>query len=85
MTRLLCVLTGAVRRGAREPRVGGEANLVVDDNVDRPARRVRRQVRQVERLVDDALAGERSVSVHQNRHDLCAELKEKKKQSRCDH
>jgi hypothetical protein len=39
----------------------------------------------VERLVDDALAGERSVSVHQNRHDLCAEMKEKKKQSRCDH
>ena len=61
---------GAVGRGARVARVGGEADLVVGHDVDRAARRVVGQVRQVERLVDDALAREGRVAVQQNRHHL---------------
>jgi hypothetical protein len=54
----------ALRQVARVPgrapvgRVGGEADLVVSDQVQRAAGRVADEVLKVERLGDDALAGE---------------------------
>ena len=45
---------------------GGELDLVVDDDVDRAAGAVAPQLRQVERLGDHALAGERGVTVDQD-------------------
>ena len=47
---------GGVERRARRRRRGGEADLVVDDDVDRAAGAVAAQLRQVQRLGDDALA-----------------------------
>jgi hypothetical protein len=44
-------------------RVGGEADLVVDDEADRAAGAVARQAGEVEGLLDDALTGERGVAV----------------------
>ncbi len=58
---------GAVERGARRAGRGGEADLVVDDQVDRAAGAVAAQLREVERLRDHALAGERRVAVDQQR------------------
>ena len=58
---------GAVRGRARRGRARGEADLVVDDDVDRAAGAVPAQLRQVERLGHDALAGERGVTVHEDR------------------
>ena len=61
---------GKVARVARRPalvRVGREADLVVGDQVERAARRVAVEVRQVQRLGHDPLAGERRVTVNQNR------------------
>ena len=49
-------------------RVGGEAHLVVGDDVDRAAGRVAVERLQVERLGDHALAGEGGVAVEQQRH-----------------
>ena len=49
-------------------RVGGEADLVVGDQVDRAAGRVAGERLQVERLGDHALAGEGGVAVQQHRH-----------------
>ncbi len=46
--------------------VGREADLVVRDQVEGAARRVAREVVQVEGLRDDALAGERRVAVQQD-------------------
>ena len=46
---------------------GREAELVVDDQVDRAADSVAGDVAHVEALGDDALAGERGVAVHQDR------------------
>ena len=60
---------GGVGRGARGARRGREADLVVDDDVDRAAGAVAAQLGQVERLGDDALAGERRVAVHEQRQD----------------
>ena len=48
---------------------GGEADLVVDDDVDRAAGAVAAQLREVQGLGHDALAGERRVAVHQERQD----------------
>ena len=48
--------------------VGGEAHLVVLDDVDRAAGRVAAQRLQVERLGDHSLAGEGGVAVQQHRH-----------------
>ena len=62
----------AVRRRARVTRIGRETDLVVGNDVDGAAGRVIGQVRQGERLVDDALAGEGGVAVQQDRHDLLA-------------
>ena len=46
----------------------GEADLVVDDDVERAAGGVAVELAQVERLLHDALAGERGVAVDQQRH-----------------
>ena len=48
---------------------GGEAELVVDDDVDRAARAVARESGEVERLGDHALSSECSISVQQDRQD----------------
>ena len=63
----------ALREVARVPGraplggVGSEPDLVVGDDVERPARRVAVERVHVERLRDDALAGERGVAVDQDR------------------
>jgi hypothetical protein len=62
---------GDVGRVRREPpllRHGREADLVVDDDVDRAAGAPVRHLRQPQRLHDDALAGEGRVAVDQERH-----------------
>ena len=46
---------------------GREAELVVDDQVDRAADSVAGDVAHVEALGDDTLAGERGVAVHEDR------------------
>lgn len=53
---------------AREARVGGEADLVVDDEVDGSSGSVPRQVVEAHGLVDNTLASERSVSMEQHTH-----------------
>ena len=59
---------GGVRGGAGAVGVGGEADLVVDDDVDGAAGGVRGQVVQVQRLVHHALPGEGGVAVHHDAH-----------------
>ena len=59
---------GAVRRRARVARVGGEADLVVDHEVDRTARAVTLEARQPETLGHNALTGKRRVAVNEQRH-----------------
>ena len=61
---------GRIGRGARVARVGGEADLVVDDEMDRAAGAVALQPRQAEALGDHALAGEGRVAVDQQRQHL---------------
>ena len=66
---------GRVRRigaRARIARAGGEADLVVDDEVQRPAGAVALQPHQGEAFGDDPLAGEGRVAVHQQRHHVAA-------------
>ena len=66
---------GAVQRGAGVARVaGGEADLVVDDQVHRAAGVVAARLRQRQRLHHHALAGEGGVAVHQHRQHLVAFL-----------
>ena len=48
-------------------RLGGEADLVVGDDVDRAARRIALQRLEVERLRDHTLGRERGVPVNQDR------------------
>ena len=60
---------GGVRRGARAARRRREADLVVDDDVHGAAGAVAAQLREVERLGDDPLAGERRVAVHEHGQD----------------
>ena len=50
-------------------RGGGEADLVVDDDVHRAAGAVAAQLRHVQRLGDDALAREGRVAVERHRQD----------------
>jgi len=58
----------AVQRRARIERVAGrEADLVVDDDVHRATGRIATRLRQIERLHDHALAGERGVAMDQQR------------------
>ena len=52
--------------GAAFARVCREADLVVENQVERAAGRVAAQPREVERFGDDALAGERGVAVQQH-------------------
>ena len=59
-----------IGRGARVARAGGEADLVVDDEMHRPAGAVALQPHQGEALGHHALAGEGGVAVDQQRHDL---------------
>ena len=66
---------GAVQRGAAVARVaGGEADLVVDDQMHRAAGVVAARLRQRQRLHHHALAGEGGVAVHQHRQHLVAVL-----------
>jgi hypothetical protein len=55
-------------------RAGGEAHLVVDDDVHGAAGAVAAQLRHLQRLADDALAGEGRVAVQQDRQDGEARL-----------
>ncbi len=59
---------GGVARRAAVARVGGEADLVVGDQVQRSAGGVARETLQVEDFGDDALCAESGVAVHQDRH-----------------
>ncbi len=59
---------GRIRRGARIHRRGGEADLVVDDEMHRAAGAVALEAAEPEAFGDDALAGERRVAVDQQRH-----------------
>jgi len=62
---------GAVERGAVVAQVGGgEADLVVHDDVHRAAGTVAARLREVEHLLVDALAGHRRVAVDQHRQRL---------------
>ncbi len=63
---------GRIRRGARIARAGGEADLVVDDEVDGAAGLVALQPHQHEAFGDHALAGEGRVAVQQQRQHLAA-------------
>ena len=59
---------GAIQRRARVARIRGrEADLVVDDDVDRAAGVVAARLRQRQRLHHHALAGERRVAVDDDR------------------
>mmetsp|Transcript_48628 Transcript_48628/g.103706 ORF Transcript_48628/g.103706 Transcript_48628/m.103706 type:complete len:521 (-) Transcript_48628:1040-2602(-) len=62
----------AVGRGAGRARVGGEADLIVDDEVDRAARRVAVQVGETHRLEDHPLPRKGRVAVDEYRHRLVA-------------
>jgi hypothetical protein len=57
-----------VARRARLVRIGGEPDLVVDDDVHRAAGLVALERREVQRLGDHALAHERRVAVDEQRH-----------------
>ena len=63
-----------VGRRAAELRAGGEADLVVDDEVDRAAGAVAGQAGEAEAFGDDPLARERRVTVEQDRKDGLAML-----------
>ena len=58
---------GAIMSRAGLARRRGEADLVVDDDVDRAAGPVAGKLRQVQGLGNQALAGERGVAVDQDR------------------
>ena len=58
---------GAVARGARILRQGGEADLVIDDEMERAAGAIAGELGEVERLGHDALAGEGGVAVDEQR------------------
>ena len=57
---------GRIRRGARVARIGGEADLVVDDEMQRTAGAIALQIGKAEALRHHALAGERRVAMHQH-------------------
>ncbi len=65
---------GGIRRRARIARIGGEADLVVDDEVHGAAGAMAAQSRQPEALRDHALAGEGGIAGDQQRHDHGAVL-----------
>ena len=59
---------GRIRRRARIARIGGEADLIVDDEMHRAAGAVAAQAGQAETFRDHALPGERRIAVNQQRH-----------------
>ena len=61
---------GAVRTHVGVTAVGGEANLIVDDHMHRAAHVIANQASHVERLCDHSLAGQRRISMEQNRQHL---------------
>ena len=61
---------GRIRRGARIARIGGEADLVVDDEMQRAAGPVAAQTREAEAFGHHALSGESGVAVDQERQRL---------------
>ena len=61
---------GGVEAGARIGREGGEADLVVDDDVQRAAGLVAGELRHVEDLGHDALPGEGGIAVDEEGEDL---------------
>lgn len=63
-----CHVGGVCARTAVGGR-GGEAELVVDDDVDRPAGAIAGQLGHVQRLEDHALTGERGIAVDGDRQD----------------
>ena len=63
---------GRIGRGPRVHRRGGEADLVVDDDVDGAAGAVALEPGEAEALGDDALAGEGRVAVEEDGEDLGA-------------
>ncbi len=65
---------GRIRARPRGHRVGGETDLVVDDEVDDPARRVALQIAELQRLRHHTLRRERGVAVDQQSHHLAALL-----------
>ena len=60
---------GRIGRGARIARIGGEADLVVDDEMDRAAGAMALEAGQAETFRDHALTGESRVAMDQQRHD----------------
>ena len=65
---------GGIGRGAREARIGGEADLVVDDEMDGAGGPVAAQPRQAEALGDHPLPGEGRVAMEEERQDAGAVL-----------
>jgi hypothetical protein len=63
---------GRIGRGSGEARIGGEADLVVDDEMQRAAGAMAAQARKAEAFGDDALAGEGRIAVDQQRQHLLA-------------
>ena len=59
-----------IGRGARIARIGGEADLVVDDEMERAAGAMAAQAREAEAFRDHALAGEGRVAVDEERQHL---------------
>ncbi len=57
---------------AIRPAVGGEADLVVDDQMNGAAGGVAIELRQIQRLRHHALSGKGGVAVHQERDDALA-------------
>ncbi len=64
----------AIGAGARRGRAGGEADLVVDDEMDGAAGPVAVELRHIERFRHQALAGEGGIAVQQQAHHLFARL-----------
>jgi hypothetical protein len=61
---------GGIGRRARVRGIGGEADLVVDDEMDRAAGAVTAQARQTETFRHNALAGKGRIAMQQQRQDL---------------
>ena len=63
---------GGIGRGARFIGIGGEADLVVDDQMNGATGSITFQLREIQRLRYHALSGERGVAVNQNRNHALA-------------
>jgi hypothetical protein len=65
---------GGIHARPRLPRAGGEADLIVDNHVQRAAGAVGLQFAEVQRFLDDPLAREGRVAVDQDHHAVLAGL-----------